>query len=577
MRRRRVWGLGALAMVALAVLAAPPGPRATRSATFTIAAPAVARGVVHVHSTRSDGSGSIDEIAAAAARSGLQFVVVTDHGDGTRQPFAPAYRAGVLVIDGVEISTTHGHYLAFGLGQAPYRLAGDAADVVDDVRRLGGFGVVAHPDSPKPALAWRDWQAPIDGLEWFNLDSEWRDDSALRLTRALIYYPFRPVPSLALLAGDAGAMLPRWAALAAQRRVLGLAAIDAHARLGSEGGFDRAWVNVRAPGYETLFETAQVSVELEAVLSGVAAGDAAVVLHALRDGRTFSTVTARAPAGRIAILAERGGLRARMGQFLPGAGAVTITVEGDAPRDAVIRIACDGRTITQTFASPTFSRTLDPDEAGHACQAVVGWPGGSADRFVVWAVSNPIYLRPADPIPTPQPAAIARRSEAFAASASDWTVEHAAGSTASAAPVALAGPGTGPGPESASTPVALSFELAPGERAGQYAALVTSDIGTISWARWLLLDLDADAPMRVSVQLREPTAGGGRRWQRSLVLGPARRTHLVPLASFLPVAEASGPVPGDRVRSLLIVVDTVNTPPGRRGSVVVRGLRAEAP
>ena len=314
--------MGALAIVALAALAAPPGPRTTRTATFTIAPAASARGVVHVHTTRSDGSGTVDEVAAAAARAGLRFVVVTDHGDGTRPPLAPAYRSGVLVIDGVEISTTHGHYLALGLGQAPYRLAGDAADVVEDVRRLGGFGVVAHPDSPKPALSWRDWQAPVDGLEWFNLDSEWRDDSSLRLARALVYYPIRPVPSLALLADDGGSMLPRWAAMAAQRRVIGLASVDAHARLGSEGGFDRAWVSLRAPGYETLFATAQVSVELDAALSGDAGRDAAAVLGALRDGRTFSTIAARAAAGRVAIVAERGGVRARMGEFLPGTGPV---------------------------------------------------------------------------------------------------------------------------------------------------------------------------------------------------------------------------------------------------------------
>ena len=418
-------------MVALAALAAPPGPRTTRTATFTIAPAASARGAVHVHTTRSDGSGTVDEVAAAAARAGLRFVVVTDHGDGTRPPLAPAYRSGVLVIDGVEISTTHGHYLALGLGQAPYRLAGDAADVVEDVRRLGGFGVVAHPDSPKPALSWRDWQAPVDGLEWFNLDSEWRDDSSLRLARALVYYPIRPVPSLALLAGDGGSMLPRWAAMAARRRVIGLASVDAHARLGSEGGFDRAWVSLRVPGYETLFATAQVSVELDAALSGDAGRDAAAVLRALRGGRTFSTIAARAAAGRVAIVAERGGVRARMGEFLPGAGPVVVTVEADAPREAVIRIVCDGRTITQTFASPTFSRALDPDEAGHACQAVVGWPGSSPDRFVTWAVTNPIYLRAADPPAASAPvAATPTRSEVLAAAADAWRVEHAANAEA---------------------------------------------------------------------------------------------------------------------------------------------------
>ena len=563
--------MGALAILALAALAAPPGPRHTRPATFTIAPAASARGVVHVHTTRSDGSGTVDEVAAAAARAGLRFVVVTDHGDGTRPPLAPAYRSGVLVIDGVEISTTHGHYLALGLGQAPYRLAGDAADVVEDVRRLGGFGVVAHPDSPKPALSWRDWQAPVDGLEWFNLDSEWRDDSSVGLARALVYYPIRPVASLALLAGDGSSLLPRWAAMAAQRRVIGLASVDAHARLGREGGFDRAWVSVRAPGYETLFATAQVSVELDAALSGDAARDAAAVVRALRGGRTFSTIAARAAAGRVAIVAERGGVRARMGEFLPGAGPFVVTVEADAPREAVIRIACDGRTITQTVASTTFSRALDPGEAGHACQAIVGWPGPSPDRFVTWAVTNPIYLRAADPPPAAAPvAATATRSERLAAAADAWRVEHAANAEARLEPAGA--------PRTADdvAAVRLGYALAPGARASQYAALVTSDVGVLSWAAWLRLRLSADRPMRVSIQLREPLGGqASRRWYRSLVIGPEVSTHVVPVTDFLPIDDASGPPPVTRVRSVLVVVDTTNTPPGQRGTVTVHEIRAE--
>ena len=66
--------------------------------------------------------------------------------------------SGVLCLDAVEISTNSGHYVAIGLPQAPYRLGGDAAAVVEDVRRLGGFGIIAHPDSAKRELAWRDWQ-----------------------------------------------------------------------------------------------------------------------------------------------------------------------------------------------------------------------------------------------------------------------------------------------------------------------------------------------------------------------------------------------------------------------------------
>jgi hypothetical protein len=563
-RRRGRWSiLGGLALLAVGlVLAAPPAPRALQPAAFTIAAPAIARGVVHVHTTRSDGSGTIDEVAAAASRAGLQFVIATDHGDGTRPPLPPAYRSGVLCLDGVEISTTGGHYLAFGLGETPYRLAGEPSEVVEDVRRLGGFGAAAHPDSSKPELAWRDWSAAIDGLEWFNLDSEWRDESTASLARAVLFYPFRPVGALGALASDGGQLLPRWAGLARTRRVVGLAGVDAHARLGTEGGFDRAWVNLRAPGYEPVFEAAQVSVELDAPLTGDAGRDAATVLGALREGRSFSTIAARAPAGRLALVAERGGQRARMGQFLGGRGPVVLTVEADAPGGAVARLSCDGRTVTQTFTNTTFARSMDEDEAGAACQAIVGWPGGAPDAFVTWAVTNPIYLRPGDPPPSIAAAPVAARSEGLAVGPSAWAVEHARGSDAALAGIA---------------PVTLTYALAPGERASQYAALVATDVGGLSWARWLRVTLSADRPMRVSLQLRDPAGGAdGRRWQRSLVIGPETTTHVVPLDGFTPIDAGGGPLPVTSIRAILIVVDTVHTPPGRRGTVTLHELRAEA-
>ena len=216
---------------------------------------------------------------------------------------APAYRHGVLVIDGVELSTTHGHYLALGLGQAPYRLAGDAADVVEDVRRLGGFGIVAHPDSSKPGLAWRDWQAPVDGLEWFNLDSEWRDDRRAAGPCA------RP------LSNAAGAALARSPVTAAacsragrtsrrERRVFGVASVDAHARMGSEGGFDRAWMSVRPPGYEAVFSTAQVSLELDAALGGDAGRRCGHHAPRAPRGAHLQPIAARGAAGRVAIAAN---------------------------------------------------------------------------------------------------------------------------------------------------------------------------------------------------------------------------------------------------------------------------------
>ncbi len=61
-------------------------------------------GILHIHSVRSDGRGTPEEIAHAAARAGLKFIVITDHGDATRTPDAPVYREGVLCFDAAGMS-----------------------------------------------------------------------------------------------------------------------------------------------------------------------------------------------------------------------------------------------------------------------------------------------------------------------------------------------------------------------------------------------------------------------------------------------------------------------------------------
>src|SRR5918999_253086 len=258
--------LKAAAVLAAAFLfAALPLPERPLPLPDTAPQPPVALGSFHIHTNRSDGSGSPDEVAAAAARAGLNFIVLTDHGDGTRKPDAPQYRHGVLVIDGVEHITQNGHYIAVGLTQAPYPLRGDARDVVEDVRRLGGFGIVAHPHSSKSGLQWHDWNTDFDGLEWLNADTEWRDERWQQLARGLTRYPFRPAETLAALLDRPDATLARWDRVTQQRHVVALAGADAHARAGWKDddveGYRRGWF-LRIPSYDASFRTFAMRVSL---------------------------------------------------------------------------------------------------------------------------------------------------------------------------------------------------------------------------------------------------------------------------------------------------------------------------
>ena len=122
------WWLLPAGVLAVIVLLLPPQ---TLHRDTDAGIPAGVRGALHVHTIRSDGSGSVDDVAAAAGRAGLQFVVFSDHGDGRRPVLAPSYRHGVLCIDAVEISSAGGHILAIGLTKATgYPLGGEPRDVI---------------------------------------------------------------------------------------------------------------------------------------------------------------------------------------------------------------------------------------------------------------------------------------------------------------------------------------------------------------------------------------------------------------------------------------------------------------
>jgi hypothetical protein len=610
-RGRWRWLLAALLLLAaLFVFTLPPRPRATHPGPATPpAAAATVRGAYHIHTTRSDGSGTVDEVAAAAARAGLQFIIVTDHGDGTRPPLAPSYRSGVLVIDAVEISTEGGHYAALGLSQAtPYRVAGEPRDVVDDVRRLGGFGIAAHPTSRKVELRWSDWAAPYDGVEWLNVDTEWRDESRLALLLALARYPFRSEETLASLFSHERDVLDRWDALAPQRRIVGMAAVDAHARIGVSERRDAAYMGLamlRVPSYESLFRTFTLHVELPRRLTGDAPADAQAVLSAVREGHLYTVIDALATPGAVRFEASLGETRARMGDFLaPNGLPVSWRVSADAPsragaggngdgaRGATTRLLCDGKVAAEAPASTLLKFEHAGNALPGACRVEIGWDIDG--RRALWLVTNPIYLRPGDqPLPPPSTSILPAPRESWPlpiASSADWQVERDQGSegrvTIEGGPAvtvaAAAAAGSSAAPAVGAAAVRFNFHLRDGGRSSQYAAAVTSRIEPLARSARLRFRASAARPMRLSVQLRDPGDGkvDGQRWRRSIYLDETPREYAIAWEDMAPIAGdpagISAPHPPlDRIHALLFVVDTLNTVPGAEGWVRVEALRVE--
>ena len=191
-------------------------------------APQWPRGGFHVHTKLSDGSGTVEQVAAAAKAAGLQFVVLTDHNDFV--PREPAFVDGVLMVQGVELSTPHGHLVAFGM-QTPLDGPRAKQEGVSAVEAAGGTSVLAHPIQKKNP--WRDPEGArrARGFELYSADTFLRDalrSPFSRLLPAVGAYFGEPLHGLMILVNPQPASTERLLELTRDRPRLALCSHDAH-------------------------------------------------------------------------------------------------------------------------------------------------------------------------------------------------------------------------------------------------------------------------------------------------------------------------------------------------------------
>ena len=151
-------------------------------------------GAMHIHTTYSDGTGTIGEIADSAKKTGLKWIIITDHNSlkGLKNNEEGWYD-GVAVIIGNEISPEKSdHYLVLGTKEEITSMEPEI--FIKEVRNQGGIGFVAHPDesismeNKYPPLRWTDWNIKdFDGIEIWNYMSDWVDHfNNKRILRCLL-------------------------------------------------------------------------------------------------------------------------------------------------------------------------------------------------------------------------------------------------------------------------------------------------------------------------------------------------------------------------------------------------------
>jgi hypothetical protein len=246
-------------------------------------------GSFHNHTVYSDGELYHADLAAAAARAGLDFLITTDHnvyvGGVNRWVEFPGSRR-VLVLAGEEVHHQNripqkNHLLIVGTHTDLSRLAPDPQKLIDAVREAGGAAFLAHPFDPaaplahEEALGWVAWDVQgFAGLEIWNYMSEFKSLFHNRLE--MIFYAL--CPSAGILGPDRET-LARWDRLLAEgRRVSAVGGPDAHGHAYSLGPLHKTIFS-----YEYLFRAVTTHILVEQI-TGDAEADSRTITNSLEKG-----------------------------------------------------------------------------------------------------------------------------------------------------------------------------------------------------------------------------------------------------------------------------------------------------
>jgi len=286
------------------------------------------RGDMHLHTVHSDGARLPEELVAAARAATLDFVVSTEHNTSSASGIWGRHAGpDLLVVDGEEITTRNGHFLALGLPAGAwvdwrYRATdGSFAEFARRIHRLGGLVVAAHPYCPFLGCAWKFGYERLDAVEVWNGPWTLDDEVAVATWDGLL-----------VESGRAGDWLPAVGNSDAHRepQVVGLPQTVVLA-----DRLDRRSVlaGVRA-GRSWIAESAAVDLTLEVAAAGRTAGIGERLPVAGAAQATATLTVSGAPGCSVRLCTDEGKV---LDTPLPAGGAGTVTWPTTPQASAYVR------------------------------------------------------------------------------------------------------------------------------------------------------------------------------------------------------------------------------------------------
>jgi hypothetical protein len=348
-------------------------------------------GNMHMHTPYSDGECWHRQIAEAAIRAGLDFVIVTDHNvwvDGVEGYYGEEPDRRVLLLVGEEVHDVRrnpqaNHLLVYNARTelAPY--ASDPRRLIDAVNEREGLCFLAHPvEKAAPlfgedALPWEDWDIEgYTGIELWNYMSEFKAylGSKMAAVRAALS-PHK------YISGPFPETLQLWDRLLREgKRVRIIGGADAHGTSYSMGPIKRTIFP-----YEYLFRCVNTHILTPRPFSGDFEHDKKMVLNALREGNCFVGYDLPAPTKGFRFSAQGHNFSAVMGGWVRlGYG---VTLQAAAPRVGDMRLLKDGKII-QRETEGTHRTHIATEPGAYRVEVYLTYEGKPRG----WIFSNPIFV-----------------------------------------------------------------------------------------------------------------------------------------------------------------------------------------
>jgi hypothetical protein len=344
------------------------------------------RGGIHIHSNYSDGTGSIDEIIAAASRAGLDYIILTDHNQLVDQSFQ-GWRSGVLTLIDIEVNDMalipeRNHLLTLNINEDVTPFAPAPQALIDAVRERGGLAFLAHPiDLPGPIVKdiypWTDWDIEgYTGVELWNFMSEFRVHATSKPVALIMAY----FPQL-FTTGPFSEMLDKWDELLQQRPTAAIGGPDAHAQIYNMGPLKRRFLP-----YVDCFRAVNTHIVTPEPFTREFERDRALTYEALGAARAWIGYDLLHPTEGFSYHAQVGEEIIPMGATAALTDAPILTIE--TPARAHIKLIRAGSGVVAESSGSTLR--WRPEEPGaYRVEVWKKWwfkPRG-------WIFSNPIYVR----------------------------------------------------------------------------------------------------------------------------------------------------------------------------------------